>query len=234
MVLLFICGSHAHSQNFEIGPYIGGANYIGDVGNSTFIRPNNLVFGGILKWNRSTRHAFRLSILHAKIEGVDAEANDRRRIARGYSFSNSITEASLGMEFTFWKWDPHSPVYQSTPYLYTGINYYHADHFRLTPPTPVGGPTPANQQLEKSGSNWGFSIPMAIGYKQSLNSFLSGAVELGFRYTFTDNLDGSQPSEIDGDFRADDFGNRNTTDWYVFTGIYITFNFGKRYCYDKF
>ena len=63
---------------------------------------------------------------------------------------------------------------------------------------------------------------------------MSGGVELGARYTFTDNLDGSKPSEVDGDYRLRDFGNPNTTDWYVFTGIYLTFNFGDRPCYTPF
>lgn len=229
MVLISFCGSQSYSQNFEIGPYIGGANYIGDVGNSTYIRPNNLVFGGIIKWNRSTRHSFRLSLLYAKIEGIDDKSQDRRRLARGYSFTNNITEASLGMEFTFWDWDPFSQTFQSTPYLYSGISYYHANHFKLDLL-----PTNPNAQLEKAGSNWGFAIPMAIGYKQTINSFLSGSVEIGARYTFSDNLDGSHPSVVSGEFRDYDFGNANTTDWYVFTGIYLTINFGKRSCYNPF
>ncbi len=221
--LMLICSTKAFSQRFEVGPFVGGANYIGDVGNTTYIRPQNPVFGGLFKWNQSTRYAYRFSILFAEIEADDARSNDTRRQQRGYSFSNNITEASLGLEFNFWDWDLHSHTYQSTPYLYSGINYYFANHFRLQ-----------NGELEKAGNNWEFSIPIVMGYKQTLTTWMTGGVELGARYTFTDNLDGSRPSEIDGNFRDDDFGNPNTTDWYVFTGIYLTFNFGRNPCYTHF
>lgn len=223
MALILLCGTQTFSQRFEVGPFVGGANYIGDVGNTTYIRPQNLVFGGLAKWNHSTRYAYRFSFLHATIEADDARSNEGRRKQRGYSFSNNITEASLGVEFNFWDWDLHDRTYQSTPYIYSGINYYFANHFRLQ-----------NGSLEKAGNNWEFSIPMVLGYKQTLTTFLAGGIELGARYTFTDNLDGSQPSEVDGNFRLYDFGNRNTTDWYVFTGIYLTFNFGRNPCYTHF
>lgn len=223
MVLILICGTQAFSQRFEVGPFVGGANYIGDVGNTTYIRPQNPVFGGLIKWNQSTRYAYRFSLLFAEIEADDARSNDTRRQQRGYSFSNNITEASLGVEFTFWDWDLSSRTYQSTPYLYSGINYYFANHFRRQ-----------SGELQKAGNNWEFSIPMVMGYKQTLTSFMAGGIELGARYTFTDNLDGSKPSEIDGNFQSDDFGNSNTTDWYVFTGIYLTFNFGRNPCYTHF
>ena len=226
---MFICGAQAYSQNFEIGPFIGGANYIGDVGNSTYINPHDLVFGGLVKWNRSTRHAFRFSLLYAEISADDNKSHDNRRQERGYSFSNNIAEASLGLEYTFWDWDLHSNTYQSTPYLYTGINYYFAKHFKLRNVAYVHPNT-----LEEAGNNWEFSIPMVMGYKQTLTNFMSGGIEIGARYTFTDNLDGSRPSEVDGDYGPYDFGNENTTDWYMFTGIYLTINFGSRSCYNKY
>lgn len=223
MVLLLMGSSQAFSQNFEIGPFIGGANYIGDVGNSTYIRPKDLVFGGLFKWNQSTRHSYRFSLLYSNISADDNLSQDTRRNERGYFFTNTIMEASLGVEFTFYDYDPHSPTPQATPYLYSGINYYFADHFRVQ-----------DEELVEAGNNWEFSIPLVMGYKLTLTPFMSGGVELGARYTFTDNLDGSKPSEVDGDYRLDDFGNKNTTDWYVFTGIYLTFNFGNRPCYTPF
>ncbi len=231
MVLMWFCGYEAYSQNFEIGPFIGGANYIGDVGNTTYINPNTVVFGGILKWNRSDRHSFRFSLLYAPIEADDDRSNETRRQERSYSFSNQRAEASLGIEFTFWEWDLHANTYQSTPYLYTGINYYYSDHFMLKNNAYTN---PNQNELQEAGNNWGFSLPMVFGYKQTLNSFMAGGIELGARYTFTDNLDGSQPSEVDGAYRLKDFGNSNTTDWYMFTGIYLTFNFGHRSCYNKY
>jgi len=232
MVLIGLFGIQTYSQNFEVGPFIGGANYIGDVGNTTYINPNAPVFGGLVKWNRSDRHSFRFSLLYAQLEADDALSNEGRRNDRGYSFSNNIAEASLGIEFTFWNWDLHSNTYQSTPYLYTGISYYFAKHYMLKNKAYTN---PTVNELQEAGNNWEFSLPIVMGYKQTLNNFLSAGIEIGARYTFTDNLDGSQPSEVEGNYQLYDFGNRNTTDWYVFTGIYFTFNFGRGSgCFNKY
>ena len=39
------------SQTYEIGGFLGAANYIGDIGKTTFIAPKTSVFGGVFKWN---------------------------------------------------------------------------------------------------------------------------------------------------------------------------------------
>ncbi|SKB46522.1 hypothetical protein SAMN05660776_1188 [Salegentibacter holothuriorum] len=228
VVILLIFTPKTHSQTFEVGPYIGGANYIGDVGRTSFVLPNSLVGGALLKWNRSPRHAFRFSLLYAEINADDADSNDPRRANRGYSFNNTIAEASLGIEYNFWSFDLHEGHPQSTPYLYTGITYFRADHLLLDSNFPNG-------QLENQGANWDFAIPVVFGYKESITRHIVGALEVGVRYTFTDNLDGSWPEEIFGNRMPNrEFGNRNTNDWYVFTGVNFTFSWGREPCYSRF
>jgi len=39
--LILSTAFYAHSQTYEIGGMIGGANYIGDVGKTNFINPNS-------------------------------------------------------------------------------------------------------------------------------------------------------------------------------------------------
>ncbi|UBZ07768.1 DUF6089 family protein [Salegentibacter mishustinae] len=228
VVILLVFAPKTNSQTFEVGPYIGGANYIGDVGRTNFVLPNSLVGGALLKWNRSPRHAFRFSLLYAEINADDADSNDSRRASRGYSFSNTIAEASLGIEFNFWSFDLHEGHPQSTPYLYTGITYFRADHLLLDANFPSG-------DLENQGANWDFAIPVVFGYKESITRHIVGALEVGVRYTFTDNLDGSWPEEIFGNRMPQrEFGNRNTNDWYVFTGVNFTFSWGREPCYSRF
>ncbi|MDT0686255.1 DUF6089 family protein [Autumnicola psychrophila] len=225
--ILVIYTTLSYSQTIEVGPFIGGANYIGDVGKSNFIYPNTLAAGAIAKWNRSPRHAFRLSLLYAEIAADDAESNETRRQQRGYSFNNTVAEASLGVEFNFWSYDLHEGVPQSTPYLYTGLTFFRADHVYLR--------NGRDGNLENEGTNWEFAIPMVLGYKETITEHIIGGLEIGARYTFSDNLDGSWPSELLG--RRDppiEFGNRNTSDWYVFTGITLTFTFGRKPCYSRF
>ncbi|MEO9560182.1 MAG: DUF6089 family protein, partial [Nonlabens ulvanivorans] len=48
--------------------------------------------------------------------------------------------------------------------------------------------------------------------------------------TFTDNLDGSNNE----DFENVRFGNINNNDWYVFSGVTLTYAFGRKPCYCNF
>ena len=100
-ICLFLISALSFSQIYEIGGFIGGSNFIGDVGSTTFINPNEPAFGGVIKWNRSPRHAFRASLIYTTLSANDEESSDPRREIRGYSFSAGTLEASLGIEFNF-------------------------------------------------------------------------------------------------------------------------------------
>lgn len=214
---MIFSSTQALAQQFEIGPFAGGANYVGDVGNSTYINPNSLLAGAIFKYNASTRHSYRLSVLHTDLEADDTNSKDLRRQERGYSFSTGFTEISAGLEFTFWEFNLPKSDNHGAPYLYTGVNYYFADRLE-------GSSSGITKEGGKTGD---FSIPISLGYKRRLNSLLAGGIEVGARYALTDNLDGSHSEEFS-------FGNPNTNDWYVFTGVYLTFYFNKRACYNDF
>ena len=211
------------SQIYEIGVFVGGSNFIGDVGATNYISPNQTAFGGIFKWNRSPRHSFRASIIYSNIEGIDSKSDDPRRIERGYSFDNSLFEISAGMEFTFLDFDLHDATKKATPYLYTGISMAHHDNYYFN---AIGVYT------SEDTTSWAYGIPMVLGFKSNvLENFILG-VEVGARYTFSDELDGSVP---DAEYREPfSFGNTNSNDWYVFSGFTITYTFGEKPCYCSY
>ncbi|MGK0378520.1 MAG: hypothetical protein ACJA1Z_002335 [Patiriisocius sp.] len=223
IVVLFCCTS-TDAQTYEIGGFIGGSNLIGDVGNSAYINPNALAIGGIFRWNRSERHSFRFSAIIAKLEGDDANSGEQRRQERDYSFENRISELSVGMEYTFWEFNLNSGNPASAPYIYTGITYlFYFDNFFAD---NLGKQTNFDQGRA-------LAIPIALGYKLTLGTNILGSIEIGARYAFTDNLDGSNPVNASGDVdRA--FGNINNNDWYVFTGMTFSFTFGRQPCYCNF
>ncbi|MBT8245017.1 MAG: hypothetical protein HKP48_02290 [Winogradskyella sp.] len=224
LVLLSILGSQTtNAQIYEFGIFAGGSNFIGDVGATNYISPNQVALGAIVKWNRSPRHAFRASVIFSELKGIDSKSDDPRRIQRGYEFSNGILEFSAGLEFTFFDWDLHDASSKGTPYLYTGIttaghdNFYFDNNGTLT---------------SENTTSWAWGIPMVLGYKVLLNPYIIIAAEVGARYTFTDEIDGSIP---DADFREQfSFGNINNNDWYMFTGITLTYTFGQKPCYCDF
>ncbi len=224
IILVVTATFSLHSQTYEVGGMIGGANYIGDVGRTNYIAPNSFAFGGIFKWNRSARHSFRASVLVANIKGDDADSNQERRQQRGLSFSNTVSEVSLGMEYTFWEFSMYSGRPASTPYLYTGLTYFWYDALYKRSDDVI---------TDYDGAS-AVAIPMVVGYKTSLaNRFVLG-FEIGARYTFTDNLDGSNPTKGLEDNQSLKFGNTNSDDWYVFTGITLTVTFGRKPCYCNF
>jgi hypothetical protein len=90
----------------------------------------------------------------------------------------------------------------------------------------------AGSLIDLNQRDGSLAIPMTVGAKLRLNQFLVLGGEIGARYTFTDNLDASNPEGTQfEDFRL---GNVFSDDWYVFSGITLTFTFGRKPCQDCF
>lgn len=221
MLVVFTMSQTINAQLHEIGVYMGYSNFIGDVGATNYINPNHLAYGAIYKWNRSPRHSFRATVTRTLLEGKDINSDDPSRKLRGYQFKNTITELSVGMEFTFWEFNLHNIEPQGTPYLYTGISYFNYDTLYLN----------EQNNIVPYGSDNSFAIPMVVGYKATISSNLILAGEIGARYTFTDAIDGSNPVKDKKDFDELKFGNINSKDWYMFMGITLTYTFGKKPCF---
>ena len=221
LVMIFIISQTTYSQTHEIGAFVGGSNFIGDIGSTKYISPNQLAIGGIYKWNRSPRHSFRFSAIYTTLEGNDAKSDDIRRKQRGYSFEEGIIELSLGIEFNFLEFDLHKDdgSAKSSPYIFTGISYSSFDNYFFN----AGGV----RTSENTSSN-AFAIPIILGYKTTFTEKLIAAFEVGARYTLTDELDGSVPNT--NQLEQFSFGNVNNNDWYVFTGMTLTFTFGRKPC----
>jgi len=211
----------SYSQIHEIGGFLGGSNFIGDVGATNYISPNQLAIGGIYKWNRSPRHSYRVSLIYSELEANDLKSDDPRRVERGYEFNNnSFLEISAGIEFTFFDFDLHTGKRIGTPYLYTGISVAHHDNYYFR----------NGIQTSEDNSSWAYGIPMVLGFKTTVTDKLILGAEIGARYTFSDELDGSVP---DSEHLIDQysFGNTNNNDWYVFSGVTLTYTFGINPCY---
>ncbi|APY08775.1 hypothetical protein BWZ20_10870 [Winogradskyella sp. J14-2] len=223
IITSIIFTQNTNAQIYEVGVFAGGSNFIGDVGATNYISPNQVAIGGIFKWNRSPRHSYRVSVIFSDLEGVDGKSDDPRRVQRGYKFNTSIIEISAGMEFTFWDFDLHTTGIKGTPYLYTGISMANHENYFFTQD---------GQYTSEDTRSWAYGIPMVLGYKTNISNHLVLAAEIGARYTFSDELDGSVP---DSELREQlSFGNTNSNDWYVFSGITLTYTFGRRPCYCNF
>ncbi len=220
--LFLLFGFAINAQTYEVGVFAGGANMIGDVGRTNYILPSDIAFGGIFKWNKSKRYAWRGSLMYGQFTADDTKSSMTSRQQRGYVVDNSILEGSVGLEFNFVEYNLHKLGPAFTPYLYTGVTYFRYDYNYFN-----GGVLTDISQ--KDGS---FAVPMTAGFKYRINQFLIFGAEIGARYTFTDNLDGSNPEG--SNFEEFKFGNIFSDDWYVFSGVTLTYTFGRKLCTDCF
>lgn len=105
-----------------------------------------------------------------------------------------------------------------------------------------------------SKKEFAFTVPFGVGYKVKFNwNWIIGA-EVGFRPTGSDGLDMGAAKEKDFTFVNEDgltgsfseeeiensnnsvigsynIGNRTNRDWYVFSGLTLTYTFGRPSCY---
>jgi hypothetical protein len=221
-VLFLLITGLARAQTYEVGLFAGGANNIGDIGSMNYIAPSGPAFGALFKWNKSKRYAWRGHVIYGSFTADDAKSNMRSREQRNLRMEQSVMEFSAGLEFNFVEYNLHKLGPAFTPYLYTGLTYFRYDYNYFD----------AGRLIDLNQRDGSLAIPMTVGAKLRLNQFLVLGGEIGARYTFTDNLDASNPEGTQfEDFRL---GNVFSDDWYVFSGITLTFTFGRKPCQDCF
>jgi len=219
LLFLIFSLSSTHAQIHEIGLFLGGSNYIGDIGPTTYVSPNEPAIGIIYKWNKSPRHSWRISYTQAKITSNDKDSDVPARKLRGYSFKNDIKELSLGLEFNFFDFNLHEESkVKVTPYVFSGLSYVQYNGLFF-----VGD---ASRYDTSHGT---LAIPMTLGIKARIFPHMILGIESSAKYTFADDLDGSNPTNENLDGLG--FGNLNSKDWFVFTGLTLTYTFGNKPCY---
>jgi hypothetical protein len=217
----FVFFNFMDAQIHEIGVFVGGSNYIGDIGSTTYLAPNETAFGFLYKWNKSPRHSWRISYMQSNVTGQDKKADSQLRKDRNYAFTNAIKEGSVGMEFNFQDFNLHEDGPKITPYVYSGISVFTYSELFW-----VAG------KYKEDYKHYSFAIPMTVGVKTRIDQHWILGLEAGARYTFTDNIDGSNPRNKN--FESLKFGNLSSNDWFVFTGFTLTYTFGRKPCYCNY
>ena len=101
--ILFFCffSGYVTAQFHELGAFIGGSNYIGDIGTNKYIHPNSPAFGIIYKWNATDRYSLRAGVSISNIKENEFRNDDLNRFSRSLKLENSIQEAMVGIEINF-------------------------------------------------------------------------------------------------------------------------------------
>ncbi len=251
LFLLIYLPLHFYSQGkkrafhqHEIGLFIGGSYYLGDLNPRQHFYMTRPAFGGFYRYAWDYRGAVRLGFNWGQIEGDDAQSDNKDQIERNLNFKSNIQEFYGIVEFNFYDYRIGNDKHFFTLFLFAGLAGYH-----FNPQGNLGGNSWVDlKQLRTEGQSkpyklWQISIPFGIGIKINVAKNVGLGIEWGPRKTFTDYLDdvsdkypnlSTNPpngqigllmsnrtkypwSFIQGYSR----GNPYTKDWYFFTGLTI-------------
>jgi hypothetical protein len=206
----FFLPSLIFSQNFEIGLTLGTTFYNGDIdivakNAGSTIRPAVGILG---KYRLSNQFLLRGQVLRGKLSASEKNHPTAWRDERGFSFESNLTEISALLEWQFVQRG------QWTGFAFGGVG---AAFFN--PKTDFNMPNKfvddKNPDISASFSKITPAIPLGIGVTYSLPKNFYLSAEAGYRFVFTDYLDGI--SQV---------GNPNRKDTYYYAGLTITKAFG--------
>lgn len=259
------------SQKHEIGVFLGTSNIIGDIGRTEYINPSPSRFGDsniipfatgiIYRLNLNPQQSLRFGLGFYRFGGSNKNATEDYRLNFPFEFRNSIFEASSVFEYNF---SPINDEQESffSPYIFGGIAGFSSgatkvevsnyDNSQKNQETYTFADNTRVQYRYRNGNQIGFTLPFGVGlkYKFNWNWVISG--EVGFRPSFSDNLDLGEITKEDFTFNgvtgkdADDIeskkneiinklsrniGNPSNDDWCVFSGLTLTYTFGRPPCF---
>lgn len=245
MVAMSLSGS---SQTMEIGPFVGGSYYIGDLNPAFHFNQTQLSYGALARFNLHRRWAVRLSYYRGKVKGSDAQ--NQAVEGRDLNFVSKINDFSVVAEFNFWDYFTGSKKNYWTPYLFMGAGFFtfNPQSYSGEDLQPLGT---EGQNIGFNGSKpynkWGLSFPFGFGFKYSLSEKIGLGVEWGMRKTFTDYIDDvSTTYYLDGpEINPDNIaqvlsdptmdhepymqrGNEGTMDWFNYFGLSVTYKINLR------
>jgi hypothetical protein len=250
-VFSFVGKAQQFTPNTEVGILLGTSYYLGDLNTTHF--KNILPAGGlVIRKNIDRRFSYKAELLYLNLAADDRnDPTDTIAIARGLHFKSPIYELAGQIEFNFLPYEPGNPLYTWTPFVYTGISFFHfnpkaenkdglwVDLQELG--TEGQGTTSFPDRSKYALAQ--FAIPFGGGLKIAVNPSFNIILEYGVRKTFTDYLDdisktypgnevllpeyGNASNEMSDPTGlhdpGDQRGNPNKKDWYSFAGITLSF-----------
>lgn len=237
----------ANGQDIDVGVFVGGSYYLGELNPGRqflFTRP---AYGGLVRFNINERFAIRGQLVRGELAGDDAVS--RANELRNLRFVSPLTELSTTFEFNFLEYLSGSHVHFFSPYIFGGPAF-----FTFSPKAEFQGQTISLRDIGTEGqlddekyNLYSFAFAFGVGFRYSISSRIGMSLEWGMRKTMTDYID-----DISGNYYVDfsqldapdirmrhilsdpapikhqpgiQRGNPQTKDWYSFAGITLTYRF---------
>lgn len=190
-VLAFGATASAQMRGWELGGWVGGSNYFGDLNTEWRVNRTHLAGGAAARYNFNDRIAVRLGASYAKISGYDSDSGNPFEQRRNLQFRSNIGDVTAQMEFNFLPYIHGHRDYYFTPYIFLGPSFYF-----FNPKADLNGKT---YNLREYGTEGQFrgneyktsqgAIAYGMGFKIDLSYRWSINGELSARRLFTDYID---------------------------------------------
>jgi len=213
----------------------------------------HLMGGAFLKYNINNFVAIRIGGNYGKLSADDAKSNIESQQTRNLSFESKLIEGSLIGEFNILGYQPYNLARPFSPYIFAGVAFFNFKpqaelNGGMVDLQPLGteGQGLAEYPERKLYQLTQFSIPVGAGIKYALTDQINLGFEIGIRKTFTDYIDDVSLTYADDVILAENRGpetvalanrtgssieagqtrgNAENDDWYLITGITISYNF---------
>lgn len=200
----------SQKKHWEASATIGAMNYYGDL-TPPFFTIKEIHAGGQLCVRRyfDREHALRINLLYGKLSGADR--NFDRNYLRNNSFDGQLMEvAFLGeKDFKGRKRFSSKLGYQkiNSFYMFGGgsVAYFN-------PIVQYGNSQDGDK--DKEYIKWHIGMPIGFGFRIDANQKMVYGIELGYRFTISDFIDGTQAT-----------GNAYKNDSYTFGGVSVGYRF---------
>ena len=240
------------SQTNEMGIFLGGSMFHGDVGykNAEYsLLDTKPTIGISFKRNLNYHFGINLSLTRCEIYANDNSSIDFFNLNRNLHFKSKMTELAILLEFNFSPYLSRDADYNNSTFIFTGISRFyfnpqaqHSDEswYNLQPLATEGQgsdfyPTRDLYKLH------GFAIPIGIGYKINIYEYITLSFNMSWRITFNDYIDNVSETYVEesilttlaaelADQSYDGFtngfqrGDSYSTDKYGFIGISILYS----------
>ena len=178
-------------QGWELGGWIGGSHYFGDLNTSFNLSRPGVALGLIGRYNFNTRLCVKMNVNYGRVSAYDSDSDNTFEQMRNLSFRSDLFEGAVNFEFNFLPYVHGSREEFYTPYLFAGFSIVN-----FNPKADLNGQTYNLKNFGTEGQfdgeeyfgiagafNYGIGFKIDLSYEWSIN------VELGARRLYTDYLD---------------------------------------------
>jgi len=188
----FLFGTTLSAQEgWELGGWVGTANYFGDLNTTFDVGDAGLAVGAIARYNFNTRISMKATANYLRVAASDADSDNTFERTRNLNFRSDVWDGSFNFEFNFLNYVHGSRDEFFTPYLFAGFSIFQynpiaeldGEAYELRNFGTEGQFRGEEYSTVSGGLNYGVGFKIDLSYRWSVNIQLSG------RKIFTDYLD---------------------------------------------